>query len=33
MIKTNTAWDKLPEFLDSTDELRNIYFKVVENNE
>jgi len=31
MIKTNTAWDKLPSFLDSSDELRNIYFKVVEN--
>ena len=33
MIKTNTTWNKLPEFLDSTDELRNIYFKVVENDE
>jgi hypothetical protein len=33
MIKTNTAWKKLPEFLDSSDELRNIYFKVVENDE
>ena len=31
MIKTNTIWDKLPAFLDSSDELRNIYFKVVEN--
>jgi hypothetical protein len=31
MIKTNTTWDKLPAFLDSTDELRNIYFKVIEN--
>jgi hypothetical protein len=31
MIKTSTAWDKLPAFLDSTDELRNIYFKVLEN--
>jgi hypothetical protein len=31
MIKTNTAWNKLPAFLDSTDELRNIYFKVGEN--
>ncbi len=33
MIKTYTAWNKLPEFLDSTDELRNIYFKVVKNDE
>jgi len=31
MIKTDTAWDKLPSFLDSSDELRNIYFKVIEN--
>ena len=31
MIKTNTVWDKIPAFLDSSDELRNIYFKVVEN--
>lgn len=31
MIKTDTIWDKLPAFLDSSDELRNIYFKVVEN--
>jgi len=31
MIKTDTVWDKLPSFLDSSDELRNIYFKVVEN--
>lgn len=33
MIKTNTAWDKLPAFLDSSDELRNIYFKVTYNEE
>jgi len=33
MIKTNTAWNKLPAFLDSTDELRNIYFKVSSNEE
>lgn len=33
MIKTNSVWNKLPEFLDSSDELRNIYFKAVENNE
>ncbi len=31
MIKTHTAWEKLPAFLDSTDELRNIYFKVLNN--
>ena len=31
MIKTKTAWDKLPSFLDSSDELRNIYFKVLNN--
>jgi len=31
MIKTNTAWEKLPAFLDSSDELRNIYFKVLKN--
>jgi len=29
MIKTNTVWDKLPAFLDTSDELKNIYFKVV----
>lgn len=29
MIKTNTSWDKLQQFLESTDEMRNIYFKVV----
>lgn len=28
MIKCGTEWDKLPAFLDTTDELRNIYFKV-----
>ncbi len=33
MIKTNTVWDKIPAFLDSSDELRNIYFKVVENDD
>lgn len=31
MIKTKTAWEKLPAFLDSSDELRNIYFKVLRN--
>ena len=29
MIKTDTAWNKLPAFLDTSDELKNIYFKVV----
>lgn len=31
MIKTNNIWEKLPAFLDSSDELRNIYFKVLNN--
>ena len=31
MIKCGTEWDKLPAFLDSSDELRNIYFKVLTN--
>jgi hypothetical protein len=31
MIKCGTEWDKLPLFLDSSDELRNIYFKVLKN--
>ena len=30
MIKTDTVWDKLPAFLDTTDELKNIHFKVVQ---
>jgi hypothetical protein len=30
MIKTDTVWNKLPAFLDTSDELRNIYFKVLE---
>lgn len=29
MIKCGTEWAKLPSFLDTSDELRNIYFKVV----
>ena len=29
MIKTDTAWNKLPAFLDTSNELRNIYFKAV----
>lgn len=28
MIKCGTEWDKLPAFLDTSEELRNIYFKV-----
>ena len=28
MIKCGTEWGKLPSFLDTSDELRNIYFKV-----
>jgi hypothetical protein len=31
MIKCRTEWDQLPSFLDTSDELRNIYFKVLEN--
>ena len=31
MIKCHTEWDKLPAMLDSSDELRNIYFKVLKN--
>lgn len=31
IVKCNTEWDKLPAFLDSSDELRNIYFKVLTN--
>jgi hypothetical protein len=31
MIKCHTEWDKLPTFLDGSDELRNIYFKVLTN--
>jgi hypothetical protein len=30
MIKTETVWDKLPAFLDTSAELRNIYFKVAQ---
>lgn len=30
MIKTDTIWDKLPAFLDTTDELKNIHFKVIQ---
>lgn len=31
MIKCGTEWNKLPSFLDTTDELKNIYFKVLNN--
>jgi len=31
MIKCVTEWGHLPLFLDSSDELRNIYFKVLKN--
>lgn len=31
MIKVGTEWDKLPEFLDISPELRNIYFEVLSN--
>jgi len=29
MIKCHTEWNQLPMFLDTSDELRNIYFKVL----
>jgi len=32
MIKCGTEWEKLPSFLDTSTELRNIYFKI-ENND
>jgi hypothetical protein len=31
MIKCRTEWSQLPSFLDTSDELRNIYFKVLNN--
>ena len=31
MIKCRTEWSQLPAFLDTSDELRNIYFKVLTN--
>ena len=31
MIKCGSEWNKLPNFLDTTDELRNIYFTVYKN--
>ena len=30
MIKVGTEWDKLPTFLDTTPELRNIYFEIIQ---
>jgi len=33
MIKCGTEWNRLPAHLDSSDELRNIYFKVLANDE
>lgn len=30
MIKVGTEWEKLPEFLDTSDELKNIYFKITQ---
>lgn len=32
MLKTDSAWDKLPLFLDTSPELRNIYFEILEEN-
>ena len=29
MIKVGTEWEKLPSFLDTSPELRNIYFEVI----
>lgn len=31
IIKTDNVWARLPDFLDVSPELRNIYFKVLEN--
>ena len=33
MIKVGTEWDRLPEFLDISPELRNIYFETQEETE
>jgi hypothetical protein len=30
MLKVGTEWEKLPEFLDTSDELKNIYFKITQ---
>lgn len=31
MIKTGREWDKLPDFLDTSPELKNIHFEVISN--
>lgn len=31
MLKVGTEWDKLPSFLDTSPELRNVYFEVISN--
>jgi len=31
MIKTGKEWDRLPDFLDTSPELKNIYFEVIDN--
>lgn len=31
MLKIGTEWDKLPSFLDTSPELRNVYFEVISN--
>lgn len=33
MLTCDTTWDKLPKFLDSSDEMRNIYFMVTNDEE
>lgn len=30
MIKVGTEWEKLPSFLDTTPELKNIYFEIID---
>ena len=30
MIKCGSEWDKLPSFLDTSEEVRNIYFKITQ---
>lgn len=31
MLKIGSEWDKLPSFLDTSPELRNVYFEVISN--
>lgn len=31
MLKVGTEWEKLPTFLDTSPELRNVYFEVISN--